>query len=246
MKLLCLLCTLTFVSLTRSFIVVPRLKQADVVPILEGKIFLRKDGFDDDSNLVPYISRRRDKLMLSSKVTVETTDAGSLQISIPRIGLQGSSIFDLGFTASWLGIIGYWTFGMVRAGAGPVGALFSVPFWLAGASMANKSIIDPATAVRLTIGVYGWSLEKTVLGSKTQTLEGPTWQLDEAVVDADMVVNGKPLTCIHLDSGVQVHSFGHALTTKEKEWVVMEINEWLKENDEEIIKAAQVIREGEI
>ena len=107
--------------------------------------------------------------------------------------------------------------------------------------MANKSVIDPATALRLTIGVYAWSLEKTVLGANTQTIEGPTWQLEEAEVNADMVVNGKPLTCIQLKAGSKTYNFGHALSTKEKEWIVLEINEWLHLNDEEITEAAGVI-----
>lgn len=107
--------------------------------------------------------------------------------------------------------------------------------------MANKSIVDPATSIRLTIGVYGWSMEKTLAGAKTTTIEGPTWQLEDAVVDADMVANGKPLTCVQLDSGTKTYSFGHALASKEKDWVAREINEWLEQNSDAISKAGQAI-----
>lgn len=184
---------------------------------------------------------RRNALQTSSKVTIETTDAGSLSISISRLGIQGSNLVDLGVTVSWLGLIGYLTF----SGPGLVVRLFTIPFWLAGAQMANKSVIDPATAVQLTIGVYGWSLDKTLLGSKAQETQGSTWQLEQAQVICDMEINGKPCTCIQFQSGSHVHRFGHALTAREKEWIVTEINEWLQENHEEIKKAARIIREGE-
>lgn len=193
----------------------------------------------DDSFPSPIVpaSKRDSRLLLSSRVKVETTDAGSLRIFIPKVGIKSENLGEVGFTASWLGIIGYWTVGMVQAGMGPLGLAFSVPFWMAGASMANKSIIDPATAVQLKIGVHGWSLEKKLLGSKTVAVgEGPTWQLNEAVVDSDMEVNGKPLTSVQLHSVSQHYSFGHALKTKEKEFVAREINEWLKRNDEEILR----------
>ena len=237
-----LLCT----SITRSFVLIPaRREPRSAVSLLKSKVILRNDGVRGDSGLEPIrMLRQQGKLLLSSKVTIETTDAGSLQISIPRIGIHGSNLFELGFTASWFGIIGYATMNMLRAGAGPMGTLFLIPFWLAGAQMANKSVIDPATALRLTLGVYAWSLEKKILGSNTQTIEGPTWQLEEAEVNSDMVVNGKPLTCIQLKAGSIPYDFGHALSTKEKEWIVLEINEWLHLNDEEITKAAGILREG--
>jgi hypothetical protein len=254
--LLCLL--LASITATTSFTVVPLLRTATLIqrtPLPEHKKFFLqgRDDIDDDAEtIVPYrdststidstiLPRDNNKLMLSSKVTVERTDAGSLHISIPEVGLQSSNLFELGFTASWIGIIGYMTMGMVRAGTGPVGALFTLPFWIAGASMANKSIVDPATSVRLTVGVYGWSMEKTLAGAKTKTIEGPTWQLEDAVVGADIEVNGKPLTCVQLDTGAKTYSFGHALSSKEKDWIAMEINEWLELNSDEIGRAGQVI-----
>lgn len=233
-------------SFTRSFILIPaRRIPASAISLLKSKVILRNDGLRGDPDVESIkMTRRNDNFMLASKVTIETTDAGSLQILIPRIGIKGSNLFELGFTASWLGIIGYTTINMIRARAGLVGSLFLVPFWLAGAQMANKSVIDPATTLRLTIGVYAWSLEKTVLRSKTKTMEGPTWQLEGAAINSDMVVNEKPLTCIQLKSGSKSFDFGHALTMKEKEWIVLEINEWLQNNDEAIAEAAGVIREG--
>jgi eukaryotic-like serine/threonine-protein kinase len=183
---------------------------------------------------------RHNTLQSSSKVAVETTDAGSLRISISRLGIQGSNLVDVVFTVSWLGLIGYLTL----SGPGVIVRLFTIPFWLAGAQMANKSVIDPVTAVQLTIGVFGWSLDKTLLGSKTRETQGPTWQLEEAQIICDMEINGKPCTCIQFQSGLHLHRFGHALTTREKEWIVTEINEWLQENHEDIKKAARIIREG--
>ena len=109
--------------------------------------------------------------------------------------------------------------------------------------MAKKTVIDPALALQITVGVYAWSLEKRLLGSKTQTFEGPTWELEAAAVNSDMVVNGKALTCIQLRSGSRTFEFGHSLTMKEKEWIVLEINEWLESNEEEIRRAARTIQE---
>jgi hypothetical protein len=116
--------------------------------------------------------------------------------------------------------------------------MFSIPFWIAGTSMANQSLIEPNTTTQLTLGIYSWSLEKSLLGTHRIVAEGPTWQLDQARVDSEMEINGKPLTSIMLQSGTNVYSFGHGLTDKEKDWVALEINEWLKEHDTEINKAA--------
>jgi hypothetical protein len=247
MKLLYLQLLITM-SFMKAFVIVPtncRFSPATIPRREDMTIVLPLQDHDCWNNDVEFIEdatvSRRDTLQVSSTVTVETTDAGSLRILICRPGLQGSNLFELGFTVTWLGLIGYLTF----SGPGLVGRLFTIPFWLAGAQMANKSVIDPATAVQLTIGVYGWELEKTLLGSKTQGTQGPTWQLEQAEVISDMEINGKPCTCVQFQSESHVHRFGHALTAKEKEWIVTEINEWLHENHEEIKEAARIIREGD-
>jgi hypothetical protein len=177
--------------------------------------------------------------MKKSNILIDETDAGSLWIRIPAVGIKGDNLFEIGFTATWLGLVGQMTIRSLAAGAvGPAGSLIFLPFWLAGAQLTKKTAIDPLTDIDLTIGVYAWSLSKKVLGNIVKVTEGPTWKLEAAEVNSDIEVNGKALTCVQLSVGGRIESFGNSLSEKEKEWLVQEINNWLSKNKEDIAKAA--------
>lgn len=65
---------------------------------------------------------------LLTRCKISKTDAGTLQIDIQPEGIKSSSLFSGAFSVAWFSAIIPATF----AGGGPGGALFLLPFWMAG------------------------------------------------------------------------------------------------------------------
>ena len=59
------------------------------------------------------------------------TDAGTLVIDVPARGFGADTLFSAAFAVAWFSGVGAWTAAAVTTG--PLAALFSLPFWLAGA-----------------------------------------------------------------------------------------------------------------
>ena len=66
-----------------------------------------------------------------SRVVVSKTDAGTLVIDVPARGFGADTLFSAAFAVAWFSGVGAWTAAAVTTG--PLAALFSLPFWLAGA-----------------------------------------------------------------------------------------------------------------
>ena len=58
---------------------------------------------------------------------------------------------------------------------GGAGALFMLPFWIAGGAVAKQSLLDPARATSLSIGEFAWELSQTLPGesySRKRAVDG--------------------------------------------------------------------------
>jgi hypothetical protein len=89
---------------------------------------------DTNFDLLPFESKTFSQPPKGSKIEIFETSA-ALEIEVPPQKFSGLDIFPLGFTIFWLGFITIWTSFAIWGGAGFM-VLFSIPFWLAGFSMA--------------------------------------------------------------------------------------------------------------
>ena len=87
---------------------------------------------------------------MGARSTITTSDAGTLLITIPAAGLGGGMLIGGAFTAAWFSAVVPATFA-----TGGAGALFLLPFWLAGGAVAKQTILDPAKSSALSIGDRG-------------------------------------------------------------------------------------------
>jgi len=145
---------------------------------------------------------------------LEYTDAGTLQIDIPPMGLTQNAVFSGAFAAAWFSTI-------VPATAS--GGLFLVPFWLAGGLVAKTAVYDPFISTRLILGKYAWSLDQRYAGRNIRHVEGASEDLGSAQVECSVVENGKPKYIIQLFAG-SVIEFGLGLPLQELEFLTYTIN----------------------
>ncbi|KAK3273293.1 hypothetical protein CYMTET_18456 [Cymbomonas tetramitiformis] len=132
------------------------------------------------------------------------------------------------FALTWNGFIGVWTVSAVTAGA-PLFALFSLPFWVAGATLATEAVLPVIQETVLEIGVSKFELRETmgVFGDGKE-VAGYTTDLDGVNMVTEMVVNGTPLKNLQLVEGALKHSFGGGLSEIELQWVQTEIRAFLE------------------
>lgn len=93
---------------------------------------------NSDFDLLPHQSNMFSQPPKGSRIEIFETSA-ALEIDIPPRQFTGIDLFPIGFTIFWLGFVTIWTSFAVWGGAGFM-ALFSIPFWLVGFSMASGLI----------------------------------------------------------------------------------------------------------
>ena len=113
---------------------------------------------------------------------------------------------------------------------GGAGALFMLPFWLAGGAVAKQTLLDPAKATTLSIGEFAWALKQTALGSRVtlSAADGASGELDYADVDVAAYVNGAPTFALRLVAGTEAYTVGVGLSEGELEWIAAEVNAHLQ------------------
>lgn len=128
------------------------------------------------------------------------------------------------FSVAWFSVVVPATASMIASGG--ASALFMVPFWLAGGTVAKQAVLDPTKATALSIGEYAWELRQTTLGTRVtlSSADGPAEELDGAAVEVAAYVNGVPTHVLRLVSGAQVYDVGVGLRVDELEWMAGEIN----------------------
>lgn len=173
----------------------------------------------------------------SCRSTISRTDAGTLVINVPPIGLKAESILPGVFSLVWFSAIIPATF------AGGIGsALFLLPFWASGGLVAKLAFYDPFLGGELSIGQYAWSLRGTYAGIKKKERDGATEELRGAAAEVALYVNEVPKGELRLYGEKGMISLGLGLGFDELEYLAGEINQHLSDLKE--MKDADPLYEG--
>ena len=141
-------------------------------------------------------------------------------VDAPSAGLNGGTLVGGAFSVAWFSAIVPATFA-----TGGAGALFMLPFWLAGGVVAKQTLYDPAKSTALSIGQFAWELTQSVGPATVKTEGGPTEELDGAQVEVAAYVNGVPVYVLRLvGSGGESWDVGGGSAEAELEWIAAEVN----------------------
>lgn len=152
--------------------------------------------------------------------------------------IAGNSAATGAFAIAWNAFVAFWTVSAL-AGGGVLFALFSLPFWAAGASLAKQAFGRQFVREHLEISLSKWKLQQQVAlarGSEPdwdkgggKELSGRTTDLSGAAMQVMAYVNGQPQGQLVLREGVESFSFGEGLDPLEQEWLASVINAHLAE-----------------
>lgn len=180
--------------------------------------------------------RMRRRKPAGTKVMVDRDRANRLlRITIPPDGISGEVVSKGAFTVAWTGFTAFWTVGVLTGGAPLLFSLFSIPFWAAGVRMAKSTIDQISGLTTLVISFGGGEKEVFYFGlaskgafGRQDFIEGDARDLDQAMVNTEMYVNGDPVTQLVLQEGTRRYILGRGLEMVEQEWLRDEINDFLQ------------------
>ncbi len=164
-----------------------------------------------------------------SRIRVDET-GGPLVIDIPERGARRSAFG--GFGSFWLGIVGFWTYSAVSAGAPIPFSLVSLPFWAIGFFMVWRSLFSLFGRVRLTIDEAGLTFSRRFLFFRREH-RAPLSEIGTCAVDEDRVWNrgryrpgGQLATrsALSLELGARTLTFAGGLSQREQQWLQDRIN----------------------
>ncbi|KAG2424567.1 hypothetical protein HXX76_014447 [Chlamydomonas incerta] len=171
-----------------------------------------------------------------TRVELERTRT-RLDIVIPPRGFTADTAFTGVFAVAWNAFVAFWTVGALASG-GLLFALFSAPFWFAGAQLAKGALGGALTRERFAVGPNKWRLGQQLAvfgqdgksadfldGQNERVQEGSTRDLSGARVVTTAFINGVPQTSIEVLAGVNRYRFGEGLEMVEQQWLVQEIND---------------------
>lgn len=93
-----------------------------------------------------------------SRLQVDSA-GGQLVIETPPAGLSGSVAATGAFAVAWNAFVAFWTVGAF-AGGGVLFALFSTPFWFAGATMLRSTVLGALLRESVVLGSDGWQVKQ--------------------------------------------------------------------------------------
>ena len=158
-----------------------------------------------------------------SRIEIKKSE-GFLEIYIPPTGWSRDGISILLFALFWDGFLVFWTSLALRAG---IFALFSIPFWIAGLGLTYVGLLTVYGKVNILISDRKFKINWDVLGVR-RLVQGKTEDLRFAELKSSYEVNNKPITELCLYQGVYGHKFGSGLSPVEKNWILQEINDFLR------------------
>jgi hypothetical protein len=179
---------------------------------------------------------------VGSRVFLEE-DEDNLRLAIPPAKFDAASISTGGFALFWNGFVAVWTAGALASG-GILFALFSIPFWAAGISMAKAAIGRQFISEKLEIGRVAWTFERQLAilsrqvdGSQrpdfsqasAKQVTGYTRDLLQAQVVIRGYINGVPQTELCIKHGVEKIVLGEGLDPYEQEWIAYRVNAFLSD-----------------
>ncbi|MGB3310954.1 MAG: serine/threonine-protein kinase [Nodosilinea sp.] len=148
-----------------------------------------------------------------------------LIIDIPPPGLRSYTVGLIVISVLWNGILAYISANVVSAGAG-FALLAIAPFWLTGIGMVVGVINIMLASFYLRIDRQQFLLTRRLLGW-THRREGHTADLTKVELKTTYTKNKRPVRTITLLEDINQHKFGAPLTTKEKAWLVDEIDAFI-------------------
>jgi len=172
-----------------------------------------------------------------SRVLCRKSD-NSIEISIPSIGFGLEVLLRLLFAIVWNAFLMFFTVSLLR-GAGQIFvffALFSLPFWGIGISLASTVLFTLFGQLRLCLNHDRIALSYEIFGfafnqprpTQTQSIDRLEYKARAFVKDSDgdrVEVKPKLAIC----AGTQRYELGseNMLSDRELEWIAHEISSWL-------------------
>ena len=165
-----------------------------------------------------------------------------LIIDIPPAKFDGSSAATGSFAIAWNAFVAFWTMGAL-AGGGVLFALFSLPFWFAGAQLVKQAFGRQFIRERFEVGPGKWTLRQQLAGlsnrgSNTEVnweegsakeASGRSADLMGAAMEIKGYINGVPQGQLVVRQGVESYILGEGLEPIEQEWLAEVINSHLGE-----------------
>lgn len=177
---------------------------------------------------------------VGSKIQL-TKDWDSLEILIPPVGFESSMVFMGLFAIAWNSLILFWTIGALSAPF-PVNvpfALFSLPFWGAGASMLYNLIFPLFGRIRLRLNQQQISLTHELFGfkfprsrpSSRDSITKLTYTPSRLITNPEGNMTNFVGAQLKIWAGVEkyqlVGNTGGIKSEVELEWLASELSDWL-------------------
>jgi hypothetical protein len=172
----------------------------------------------------PPAAPERRAAPVGARARLSRTDAGTLRVEIPRAarGDIGSVAFGGAFSVAWFSAIGSFTAAALATAS--VGAVaFTLPFWLAGATVVKQTVLDPLLRHELEIGLYAFSARWVLPGGRVvKEFSGASEDLGEALplLAEDGLVRALELRTRR----GEVWTFGQGLSPPELNYLAQEID----------------------
>jgi hypothetical protein len=203
----------------------PRPARHDHVLRVVSSDYIRATAPDPREVVIPDDFRMKN-------IRVRLTDAGSLEIKIPPVGIRRETQ-DGWFMApviTYPTVILAWELrSLGRVVTNPGLVLFSTLWTFCDVALLKDTIWQYCRPTKLTMGTYTTILEK----GKTQT-EFPTISMKNVTIGSNLSINKKELPAIFLSTDQNKYSFGHGLPQREMQWLSQVIDAWLDANQSQI------------
>ena len=173
--------------------------------------------------------RRRVRKPAGTRVICERTGSSKLRLVIPPRGLTPGGTYVAGFALAWNSFVAFWTVSALASGGGLLFAAFSIPFWLAGKTVATQAFDEIFEATALEFDAFGFEFTRTATGLVSDGKKGEVADVSGCGLVVESVTNGEPSMCLELEYGAEPVRFGRGLARVELEYVCGEVNSFLDE-----------------
>ncbi|HVU04651.1 MAG TPA: hypothetical protein VHE30_23010 [Polyangiaceae bacterium] len=174
------------------------------------------------------LAKRAAPRPFDTKIELDVTDS-VFELRVPPLRVGQAQAVPLGFTTTWIGFIGFWTWGASRASF--LFAAFSLPFWLAGIGMAKRFVAPLFRRTTLRLERNGAGVLVTGPFRRRRPLDVSALRVRETPALATM--NAGPIpSALFLDHGTETLTLLEGFSDAEVLWVREELRAWLPEAGE--------------
>ena len=120
----------------------------------------------------------------STAARISYTDAGTLKLDFPATGWNAHAAVAGAFSVAWFAALAPAT----TLAAAPI----LLPFYMAGGLVAKSALVEPFASTTVSIGEFGWSVQRSMYGKVRKEWSGATQNLMGAtVVDRSTLFEGE-------------------------------------------------------